>query len=690
MKRAVIDQSGFKVIGIGLILSLFLGLIFKSQIRPSIVKARLQQAVMKLQNDVNIDFENVDVRLSEWGIPRPVIEIRGLRISPKADPNTPVCQENQIYIESLSFPLSFNLLFSSDKKISTVRVSLMELRTKNTRLCFAKKRSQQLAVNRLDDIQESFIKESNVRNKLSNNKNNSNLFEKDERRLFIENLNHLKKFKSHLNEIKIDRLRWIAIDRMSSSIDFNAFQIMFRYQQDLLNEIQIQSQVVAFRSPNKNYYLLKSDIKVNLQLSADQKNQVNSKDEGFDSDIQFLFNLDLNGFILDRPFHIKVKNDQKNQTLQFLGEFDAISLKSLNYMAHIENSSYEVLDFLSGSSVSAFMTGEYSILKKNYHFSFKDIKMLIGGGLAEIAEVYIFGQSDQKAKVKPFDIQLSNIDLTKILDHPSFKNLKPSIQSAGYLSGLIQFLNFQQIRIKSLIEKTSFVFSNKGKRLYQTFDSFNFYAQFDQRKIQLSFNDFVLDSEKIAGEFKYSHDQQSGDKNLLIDIKGQFLKPETAELFTGRLQAPVIKFYLTSDLNQSLSGQMNFANLSYYQLNLSKLNIKYDKNLKNNIEKLILKSDLASLDFIDNQTDQPFGFLFSNLFSKPNVMFQAVTLNLEKTKSTVLDFKLNASQKFSTNLVLDGQLNLDNDLFYATGRYRLEPFIIEGPLNNLTVQRNKP
>ena len=107
MKRAVIDQAGLKIILIGLIIAIFFGLIFKSQVRPSVVSERLQKTLDVLKRDLNVDFESAEVKLSDWGLPRATVEITGLRLSPVIQN----CQNNQIYIEKLSIPLNFNLIF---------------------------------------------------------------------------------------------------------------------------------------------------------------------------------------------------------------------------------------------------------------------------------------------------------------------------------------------------------------------------------------------------------------------------------------------------------------------------------------------------------------------------------------------------------------------------------------------------
>lgn len=647
MRRAVVDQAGLRVVMIGLILSLFIGLIFKSQIRSSVVKARLQQSIVRLQKDVNIDFESVEVRLSEWGIPRPVIEIRGVRISPlKAN-----CQENQIYIDNLSFPLSFNLLFAKDKVISTVRVSLLEMRMKNTRQCFSKNNNEDAVANR--EVMSAVSQSAPAVAVNAEEKRNQTVAK-------------LKNFKSHLNEIKIDRLRVIAVDKMNTAVDFNAVQVLFKYENKKLNELSIQSQLSAFKEAEKSYYLFKSDLKLNVKL--EDKPTVNAE---------------LKGLIVDRPFHLKLKNDLQKNSLQFLGELSGISLKAINYIVKAERPQAEVFDFLSGSSMTGYMTGEYFIDDRHYEINFKDIKILVGGGVAEINDIYVLGKMDEKAQIKPFDVQLSHIELTKILSHPTFDNIRPSIQNAGYISGLIQFTDVNQFKVKSLIEKTSFVFSNKGERVPQVFDSFNLHASVDPQKITLNINDFILDSQKIHGFLKYSHQSASGDKSLAVDLEGHLLKPATVKLFTGKTSDPEIRLLFTTDLKNQLKGTASIDKISIQQFDVTKLNLEYDKNLLLKSEFYNVKTGNLTVAASENSQTSQLNVMFDQILPKPSVSFTQSKLTIQKDGLGKLSFNLKGEQKGKTDLNITGDYVPDQSNLTAKGQFKGQNFTLSGALDKL-------
>jgi len=122
MSRAVIDQPGVRVVVIGLVLSIFLGLALRSQISDTRIQAYLDKAVARLQTDFVVDYEYAKVNLSKWGLPFPVIEIQRIRLSPKSS----VCQSSQIYIDELEVPVSIGLLLGLTDKIPKIRLQEME------------------------------------------------------------------------------------------------------------------------------------------------------------------------------------------------------------------------------------------------------------------------------------------------------------------------------------------------------------------------------------------------------------------------------------------------------------------------------------------------------------------------------------------------------------------------------------
>ena len=649
MRKAVVDQSGLKIVVIGIIISVFLGLIFKSQIRPNVVKARLEKTLVKLQKDINIDFESVEVQLSEWGIPRPVVAINGIRISPL---NT-LCNENQIYIESLSFPLSLNLLLSENKTINSLRMSLVEIRFKHLDQCLKSANKEATAVN---DIR--------VQNKTEN----------------VQFDKIVERSSTHLKDVSIDRLRLISPDNLKTAIDFNAVQMALGYKENKLSTLQLQSQLMMFKDPNRNLYLLKSDAKLSLEMS--ENNFLN-----IDADIA--------GLILDRPIKIKVKTDSDKKTINLFGEFKSISLKALNYLVRSENRDVEIFDFLTGSTISGYVTGEYSLEKRFGEILLSKTKLYFGNGVIEVNDIHL-NSSEGRWSLKPFDVAISRIDLTKVIDHPYFSKIKSSIQNTGYLSGMLQYDQNGRVKLNALLEKVSFYFSNRSIRLSQTFDRFNLKLIADNEKIDFSADDFIYNGHKILGHIHYLQKKQQQSQLLTADLKGEILSQDVVKLFTGLSYQPEMSINFQTDLKTKFTGKGNLSRFDIENVSMKEVAVDYVKDLEKEKENILIKSQSIQItqsadeDYVLNQFFKP------DIFSNPKIDLQAARIEISKFKTIEVKFKADADivneskskiDKFKMNGEIDNKLNLSGDFGLKSSGKKGSLYNFSGPYDQLNIQQ---
>ena len=115
MRRAVVDQPGIRIFLLGLFISAFRGLSLKSYISPNKLRSRFDKTIQRLSPDVRMDFQRAQIKLSDWGWPQPYLVVENIRVTPVR----PLCDDSQIYIESLTFPITWNILFSKNKNINT-------------------------------------------------------------------------------------------------------------------------------------------------------------------------------------------------------------------------------------------------------------------------------------------------------------------------------------------------------------------------------------------------------------------------------------------------------------------------------------------------------------------------------------------------------------------------------------------
>ena len=457
MKRAVIDQAGLKIIFIGLIIAIFFGLIFKSQVRPSVVSERLQKTLDVLKRDLNVDFESAEVKLSDWGLPRATVEITGLRLSPVIQN----CQNNQIYIEKLSIPLNFNLIFSKNKKdqgINTLRASLIEIRIDRLSHCF--KRNENSHSENAATSSSSATEPIDVSATPEDKQTTA--------------LNRFFNQSTALREVSIDRLRLIAPEVFKLPVDLNAVQLNVKSSEGQIQSIDLQAQMLSFKDTTKNFYLLKSEINLKAQVHPDS-GQIDLK-------------LKTNGLLIDRPFSFDVRYDEKNNSLEYIGEIKNVSAKAFLQMYQLIDS--KQLGFktsaLGFAALTGYVSGEYFLdddKSEKSNLVFKNLQMIANSGLLTVSEINFYNLKE--GLFKPFDLYFNNINMSDMFGLSGDHRLGLSFEEAGFLSGILSVLHRNDIRLKALVEKSQLIFSNQGRTAVQSFDSYNLFISTVKSQIKV-------------------------------------------------------------------------------------------------------------------------------------------------------------------------------------------------------------
>lgn len=584
MSRAVIDQPGSKILLAGLVASIFLGLLLKSQIRETVVHQRLQVALKRLEPDLKIDFEKVEVKLSDWGLPRPAVKLYGLRISPVEA----LCSDYQLYVEQLSIPLTASLIFEEKKVISKLSASLVEVRLGKEQSCL-----------NLSENKKNIDHEKSV---------SPTLMTENGQVSSVEKLNlAAKNQKTTHQEISIDRLRIIAPSHLKSSLDFNAFQLNLQTLGQNIENLTLQTQFLTFKDPLRKFYLFKSDLKAEY------------------SNIKNTFGLDIKGLVVDRPVQFKLKSEGKKNNLQqnnkltllnWLLEIDDVSLKGLISILKIENSKFERLKFLNSATINGTITGTYNIAEQQAQGQILNAKVNLGQGFLEASEIG-FTFKDQ-FELKPFDVQITQFDLSQFISLGELEHLKTSLAQLGTLSGQLQFMSANKVKLKGLVEKTGFYFSHAGERAVQFFDSFNIRATLDEKDFYLNLDDFTRGLEKIKGQITYKSFNQQTTEDLQLNLVGKILSLETLKIYSDILNEPTFEVEIKAQrfkdrfAHSFIQGQLKLDQLSLPAYTLIKPQITLSKNLNEITENFNLMSSQVTI----HETE------FNRAFSETNLLIQ--------------------------------------------------------------------
>lgn len=496
MSRAVIDQSGFRYVFVGIVISLIFGLAIKSQISQKKIQAVIQQSLSRLDQDFIIDFRSAEVELSSWGLPSPSLEVTQIRISPKKAS----CYNSQLYIERLSIPLSLVSILTSKSTVTEISASNVEIRIAEFDNCL--KSDSDLAKPASSISTATETAESVVEAK-------KNIFQLQTAAL--------------LEKIKIDQLKLIFKKFPKQALELRQVQFDLSYLQDKLNKIQVSAKVNALKDPQSNIVYFRGDL--GLRLSAGESNQIFAEAK-------------LNGQLIDGQAQAYFFYDASLKKLKADFTVQNISLKPLKQLNVSES-------FLLNYPVALYFQGvsEIQLGKKvTSQLYLKNIQVTGDRIFIQIPEVQLQTQ-DQVVEVTSFEADIKQLNLNKLENVSPLGNVAQSIENYGEFTGRFKFENKQQMELQGMLSNFEFIFSNRGRREILKVDNLEVIGNLKEDSVNLKLSNFNLNDNLLTGSASIQHNMKSQNTQAEAQLSGKLLTEKIWTLLTETAQNPDVKLH---------------------------------------------------------------------------------------------------------------------------------------------------
>lgn len=514
MSRAVIDQPGSRIVMIGLICSVGLGLLLKSQIAPARVEAQLVKAVSRLEKDFVVDFEEAHVNLSNWGLPWPRLEINRVRLSPK----TNVCQSSQIFIEQIEVPISWNAIFSVQNAVTSVRAHQVEMRLGNLSQC-------------LNETQRMTKAAEGVATNLSSNAVQSNA---GAATIFQRRTN------AQLKEIYIDQLKIILKDQSQQPVVLRQLGLKLHYQDGLLDQIYIASRIFALNDAKADVFYLVGDI--TGAIKASQNNAIEAE-------------MSLNGRMLDGHIQLFAQYNSLVNKASYNVSTKRVSAKA--FLPLLKLNGFESVFEKWPVNLSFELSGQTQSLAHSpvSHGTVSQIE-LSGARTQVAARDLSFEVKDNKLKVDPFTVLIDRLPLDQFKNFPQFKNDLNSFDDLGDITGDVKFTHSKNWKLNGILLNTSFIFSNRGTRELQKIDSVHVSSSQQGEQLDLKLTEFKVNDQLVNGQLDADFNERNHSLTAKMNLQGQLLNPKIWKQLTQVEQAPDVKvswsYQKSGDLRQQV------------------------------------------------------------------------------------------------------------------------------------------
>lgn len=534
MKRAVVDQPGLKIIVLGLLISLFIGLTLRSQITPAKIHERLKKLAVDFEQKnkskkLAIDFTESQLLLSDWGFPFPHLSVKNVKVSSR----TSSCADNQIFIESLDFPFSWlKILSFTEDQIDSVRAGLVELRLDNPDQCFAESQAADQQSPGPSEMSKSVPSIAP-----------------------IAKLSEARDF-----HLYIDKLKIIDKHNYNLPVSLQNVGVKIILDQDKLRAVDLKSQLFLFRDHESSLYKFKSDL--NIYFESDPQSLIKATAQ-------------IHGKLIDKNFEINMeyKNDAHKILIQH--QIQDLSVKALLALTNKQNiRGQSQLDGITGLSISNKGEGEYDLNARSLNY-YKISDILLSSDQSSISVDQVMVHSFKPLKFEPFKILMNEFDLEKLKSIPAFSVIQKSIYAFGNISGAIAVNSETDVSSEGKVSGLQVIFSNRGQRAFQKIDEFFYKAD----KNSFVINRISLEGQPTEGEimiqFKPKENQSTNPIRVRAEISKIKFNESVYNIFSMNQTKPTqISLSLLAE-DQQLKSKLKFDQLASDFVEVKGLEVGY-------------------------------------------------------------------------------------------------------------------
>ncbi len=631
MKRAVVDQPGLRIIVLGLVVSIICGLFIKNQISSKKIKLKIDQSLVKLQTDVSVDFKSVEVKLSDWGWPQPYLEIHDIRLSPLKK----VCDESQVFIDTLSFPLTWNLFFESKKIVKALRINQMELRISELEKCFSKtnQKSEELSKTKTIETEVTSIYQSLLQVFTANNS-------------------------GELRNLKIDRIKILSKSNYELPIYLQSAIFEFLYDSQTLSKINLSAQLLSYKDNVKKIYNLRSDL--NLSFEKTKENLITIVGV-------------LNGKVVDRSYQIKFDYDFIKNGLNFNLEAEKVALRTILEYINLDKKDFfktykdEIYGFYLTAHGNGFFNLDNNQIEQVY---LKDL--IIESGVTTIFGDHLHFKNIKNIDQQALVFKVNDFNLNMILKNKSWSTsyFNEHIIESGLFSGDVSWMFGQELRAIGALKNTQLSLSNKidgQENWLQKINSAQFEYLSTQFRSQLVLSDLVMNDKNINGFINYTALDEDGKKNheiTNVEFDGQWLAIKTLQNVFGAEKVLESSLKIKKDENQTMI-EFKALDFSYYDLNIKNMYFKTQQQLSypSATKKIKFKADEVSWDEakILEESGNKFIQWFSGIASQINLKKVDLEGDIEETTVTLpIQLRTETKGKFKKDIFT---LDFKNNIF---------------------------
>ncbi len=543
----VADQPLQKIFLVGLIMSLIMGLLFRSITNPINVRSFIEKKILSMSEDSNVQFVRAEMNLKQGWLPKFQLKINELKI----ETHKPCLMKPEVYVDELRLPISLMDLVLGKNPFHNVQVNKLKI------FLSEKLNDCQPGVHGAQELPNSERGGSPVQT--------ASIVKK------MQEPHHI------LQHIEVQNLEIFHSLYMDEPLLFSNVDLIKKHENDL-EVFELNAGSHLFKDEELGAFL--SSGRLFLKYKRGVADSV---------DVHFYGNL--------REGHYSIIStcDLLENRCKLESHFKEIPVKALPLF--LKRSVFPAkLQQMRKLWVSMQIKSQLEL--NHWDKSAVSFDEVIIEG--EIGRFYIEHlQMDQLSPLRwgSFLVNVSALDVRKVLTHFVDYKFDKHFEDLGQIAGTIRVQGPKDIEVSTQWSGLKIVFSNKGQRALQGIKNMSFNFLLKEPKWNVKVHHIQLEDGVFQGRVVASGDLEKKNSHFKLDVEELKLSPSVQELITN--QGSISPLYLQMDYKKaygeddSLGGKIVVPDLIIENLIVQNLNFNWNGDLDH--QKVQARADRISL-----------------------------------------------------------------------------------------------
>lgn len=572
-RHLIAEQPGMALLLTGFLIALFVGLVFRAGLSPARVRNQIEKAAAQIHRDVQVQFENAEVSLSDGILPRFSILITNVVMESQEECwMSPRLETNQIRL-----PLSVWGLLSGGSVIREIEADQVKLTLRG-------------------DYRDCGQTEA-APTKSANGSGPAKLITMDPSDSSAPTTNSIGEI--YFATLEVDWVRDARARLEFQNVDFKVRGFDPRWY-------VLQAKTALFKDDQVGDYLSHANLYVEYKESPEPTVQAHFFGNWREGHYSFVGNYDVTdeSVILESD----LKHIPLSQIIQLAQHYDwanpAVNPKNIWLSLH-----------------SSFAGKPAQIMHSPWDLA--DLR--VEGDVGDIRVDRVSLQSLDPLRFDDIRLDLQKVSLEKVLDLFIVESPGKIFGHLGQFTGRAEVSSREKVRILGDWSGLEFIFSNKGQREIQRIRNIRTDAGWDRRQWKLDLSHIEPEQGVFNGTLQMSADSKWKDMDLRLRLDEAILAPSVQKLMTqdGEIGAIAsqLDFSVLDGRLAKLKGNVKAKNLNIEGVALTAPRAQLDfakgeiaVSLQGDALKVSSKANAARgvVGFLQNEASAPADLLFTN------------------------------------------------------------------------------